>query len=328
MKQIRQSTSTGLHLAFKERFPWIGSDLQTLRNSFVSAVQDAPLERRLFLPLRDGDTLTARLDKPVNPSHTPLIILIHGLTGSENSTNIVSAALFFIQLGWRVLRLNLRGSTPTRPGTSGHYHAGKTDDLVDALRNLPDDLTSNGIILIGHSLGANLILKFLGEEQDHLSVLCGVAISSPLNLRATCMQMMKRRNALYQRYILSAMKQEALAKGARLTDTQRNAIIKARTLYDFDNDFIAPLFGYDDALHYYESNSSENFLAGIKKPTLIIHALDDPWIPSQSYLEQDWTRYSFVETAINDKGGHLGFHGKGSPIGWHNRVTAHWLENL
>ena len=326
MNQARFDQAIALAPHFKERFPWIGRDLQTLRSSLLSPAKDLPLKARLLFKMRDGDTLTARLDEPPTPTHRPLIVLIHGLTGSENSANIIASAHFLIQQGWRVLRLNLRGSAPTRPLACGHYHAGKTEDLVDALRDLPAELSRDGIILIGHSLGGNLILKFLGESQDYTNIFCGVAVSSPLNLSKTCVQMMKKRNAIYQRHILTAMKQEALGKGANLTDTQRSAIVNSHTLYDFDNNFIAPLFGYRDAAHYYESNSSENFLKNITRPTLIIHALDDPWIPSASYLEKEWKEYPNIETAISQKGGHMGFHGKGNLVAWHNRFTAQWLE--
>ena len=311
---------------FKERFPWIGGDLQTLRSSLIPPEKDPPLKTRLFLKMRDGDTLTARVDTSTSQTHKPLIVLIHGLTGSERSTNIIASTNYFIDQGWRVLRLNLRGSAPTRPLACGHYHAGKTEDLVDALRELPAELTNNGIILIGHSLGGNLILKFLGEAHDIENLLCGVAVSSPLNLKKTCAQMMKKRNRFYQRHILKAMKEESLERGAILTDTQREAIVNSNTLYDFDNDFIAPLFGYRDAPHYYDTNSSESFLGKITRPILIIHALDDPWIPSESYLEKDWKDYPCIETAISKKGGHMGFHGQGNNVAWHNRITDEWLK--
>ena len=327
MKLNKSDPAAAFKPHFRERFPWIGGDLQTLRNWLLSPVKDLDLKTRLFLKMRDGDTLTARLDEPATSIVRPLIVLIHGLTGSERSVNIVGSAHFLVQQGWRVLRLNLRGSAPTRPGARGHYHAGKTEDLVDALRNIPAELSRAGIILIGHSLGGNLILKFLGEEHGGMNILCGVAVSSPLNLSSTCTQMMRMRNVFYQRYILNAMKQEALAKDAKLTDSQKFAIISSRTLYDFDNNFIAPKFGYRDALHYYAMNSCENFLEKITLPTLIIHALDDPWISPESYLEKDWKKFPSIETAISHKGGHLGFHGQGHTASWHNLVLNDWLNN-
>ena len=121
------------------------------------------------------------------------------------------------------------------------------------------------------------------------------------------------------------MKEEALAPGAELSLSQTESITSARSIYDFDHNFIAPLFGYQDADDYYVNNSSGRFLAGINKPTLIIHALNDPWIPQMAYLETQWDLYRTIQTKITKSGGHLGFHGKSNKIAWHNLATHDWL---
>lgn len=310
---------------FEERAPWIGADLQTLRNFLLPQPKTLTPSASLKLQMSDGDLLIASLNTPNEPPRRPLLILVHGLTGSENSANIISAANYLVQKSWRVMRLNLRGATPTRPQARGHYHAGKTEDLRQAISQLSPKLLEYGALLIGHSLGGNLILKFLGEGFKDEKIIGGVAISSPLILRDTCIQMMKTRNVLYHRHILRAMKDEALAPGAELSQAQTRAILSARTIYDFDHNFIAPLFGYRDADDYYFNNSSRRFLEGIKKPTLIIHALDDPWIPPQAYLETEWDLYPAIQTKITKSGGHLGFHGKTNKVAWHNLVTHDWL---
>lgn len=313
---------------FEERAPWIGADLQTLRNFLLPQPKTLTPSASLKLQMSDGDLLVASLNTPNEPPKRPLIILVHGLTGSENSANVISAANYLVQKSWRVIRLNLRGAAPTRPQARGHYHAGKTEDLHQAISQLSPQLLEYGALLIGHSLGGNLILKFLGEGFSDGKIIGGVAISSPLILRDTCIQMMKTRNVLYHRHILRAMKDEALAPGAKLSQAQTRAIVSARTIYDFDHNFIAPLFGYRDADDYYFNNSSGRFLEGIKKPTLIIHALDDPWIPPQAYLETEWDLYPVIQTKITKSGGHLGFHGKTNKVAWHNLVTHDWLMQI
>ena len=310
---------------FEVRAPWIGPDLQTLRNFLLPQPRIETTSISIKLPMSDGDILVASLNMSADPRKRPLIILVHGLTGSENSVNIISAANYLVQKSWRVLRLNLRGAIPTRPLAKGHYHAGKTEDLREALNQLPSQVLNYGIILIGHSLGGNLVLKFLGEGLRDKNILGGVAISSPLMLRDTCTQMMKPRNFFYHRHILNAMKEEALAPGAELSLSQIEAITSARSIYDFDHNFIAPLFGYQDADDYYVNNSSGRFLGGINKPTLIIHALNDPWIPQKAYLETQWDLYRTIQTKITKSGGHLGFHGKSNKIAWHNLATHDWL---
>jgi len=310
---------------FEERVPWIGPDLQTLRNFLLPQPRIETTSNSIKLPMSDGDILVASLNMSADPPKRPLIILVHGLTGSENSVNIISAANYLVQKSWRVLRINLRGTMPTRPQAKGHYHAGKTEDLSQALHQLPPKFLNNGAILIGHSLGGNLILKFLGEGLGDKNILGGISISSPLILRETCTQMMKPRNFFYHRHILKAMKEEALAPGAELSRSQIQAITSAQSIYDFDHNFIAPLFGYQDADDYYVNNSSGRFLRGISKPTLIIHALNDPWIPPKVYLETQWDLNPTIQTKITKSGGHLGFHGKTNKVAWHNLVTHDWL---
>lgn len=317
--------AAGTVLPFRERTPWFGGDLQTLRYALRGAPPDLPGGERLLLRMPDGDRLAARLDRQADPITRPLVVLVHGLTGSEASGCVVASMRHLVGQGWPVLRLNLRGTLPSLPTATGHYHAGRTEDLADALRGLPGDLTRHGIVLLGHSLGGNLVLKFMGEGGHGMPVLAAVAVSTPLDLAATCARMMARRNYGYQRYMLEAMKREALAPGSSVSTTERATIAAVRNVYEFDDRFIAPLFGYKDAQDYYESNAAKHFLAGIARPTLVLHALDDPWIPAACYTAIDWPRLPKIETVLTPRGGHLGFHGQGSRVPWHDRMTAWWL---
>lgn len=310
---------------FQERAPWLGADMQTLRNAVRGAPPDLPGRERLLLPMRDGDRLAARLDVPADAIARPLVVLVHGLTGSEASAHVVATMLHLVGQGWPVLRLNLRGAAPSRPTSAGRYHAGRTEDLAEALRRLPANLSRCGVVLLGFSLGGNLVLKFMGEGGQGLPVLAAVAVSTPLDLAATCARMMTRRNFVYHRYLLDAIKREALAPGAALTVAERATIAGARNVYEFDDQFVAPRFGYRDAEDYYESNAAKHFLARITEPTLIPHALDDPWIPETCYTVIDWSRLPMIEAVLPPRGGHLGFHGMGSRVPWHDRVTARWL---
>ncbi len=311
---------------FRQRPPWLGADLQTLRNFLCGPAPELPGGENLLLALRDGDRLAARLDRPVNGSAKPLIVLIHGLTGSQHSETIVAAARYFVAQGWSVLRLNLCGATPSRPTCRGFYHAGKTRDLAEALQSLPTALKTNGLILVGHSLGGNLVLKFIGEGRHGAPIRAGVAVAPPLDLAATCRQMMKPRNFLYQRHILNGLKTEALGQNAELTAAERKRIIAARSIYEFDDHFIAPRFGFRDANDYYARNSSNAILHAIELSTLIIYAQDDPWIPVSCYRAVDWRAAPMIETLFTDKGGHVGFHDAASATPWHDRMIVDWLK--
>ena len=213
---------------FRERAPWFGGDLQTLRNIIIGGPPELPGGERLLLPMPDGDLLAARLDRPATDTGAPLIVLTHGLAGSESSRHGIATARYLVSQGWPVLRLNLRGAAPSRATSGGRYHAGKTEDLVAALRGLPAELVSRGIVLIGNSLGGNLVLKFVGEGGHGLPVLAAVAVSTPIDLAASCARLMAPRNFVYHRYMLNEMKREALAPSAALTAAERAAIAGAR----------------------------------------------------------------------------------------------------
>ncbi|WP_292531847.1 alpha/beta fold hydrolase [Methylocystis sp.] len=310
---------------FRERAPWFGGDLQTLRNIIIGGPPELPGGERLLLAMPDGDRLAARLDRPGAETNAPLIVLAHGLAGSESSLHGVATARYLVGEGWPALRLNLRGAAPSRPTSGGRYHAGKTDDLAAALRALPAELLRHGIVLIGNSLGGNLVLKFIGEGGHGLPVRAAIAVSTPIDLAATCARMMAPRNFAYHRYMLNEMKREALAPSAALTSAERAAIAGARSVYEFDDRFVAPHFGYRDAQDYYEANAAKNFLAGASLPTLILQALDDPWIPAACYTAIDWSTLPAIQPVLTQGGGHMGFHGADSLTPWHDRVTARWL---
>jgi len=317
---------------FRPRFPWYGPDLQTLRNTIFRTPADLVGGERLVLPMNDGtgDALAARLDRPeaARARGKPLAVVVHGLGGDERSTYMIRTARHLLSQGYPVLRLNLRGAGPSRAISGGHYHAGRSDDLSAALGALPAGLTANGLVLIGYSLGGNLVLKFLGEGAHGHDVRVAASVSAPIDLAATSRRVMEPRNKLYHLRILKTMKDETLAVGAVLTDAERAAVEQARTVYEFDDNFIARRHGYASADEYYARNAAIGFLGRIDRPTLVVHALNDPWIPSESYSLVDWAAYAQVQALLPSGGGHVGFHGKGSVTPWHDRAISRFFGRV
>ena len=128
---------------FRSRLPWWGRDLQTLRNYIVSiesSLAPFPAERVEF-PTTDGDRLLASLHRPTEDLGRPLVVLIHGLTGSEDSAYIRASTRYFLDQGYRVLRLNLRGAGPSKGVCRSRYHAGRSDDLRQVLGQMDGRLT-------------------------------------------------------------------------------------------------------------------------------------------------------------------------------------------
>ncbi len=314
--------------AFRPRFPWWGGDLQTLANRLRPARATGPHDsERLSFTLPDGDTLLALLDRPANPrpGHA-LAILIHGLTGSEDSLYMSSQARLLLDRGSTVMRLNLRGAGPSRATCGGQYYAGRSQDFRALLAMLPSGLTTNGVVAVGYSLGGAMLLKYLGEEGTAARLTAAASVSAPVDLSATCRSMMRRRNTVYHRYLLGEMKQEATGPGAVLSIAERSAVLGSRTIWEYDNAFIAPRHGFEGAEDYYERCKPLRFMPGIRVPTLVVAALDDPWIPGALYRSYDWAGNKALRPLLPDAGGHVGFHGVDDTRPWSDRVVADFFE--
>ena len=313
---------------FRSRLPWWGRDLQTLRNYIVSiesSLAPYPAERVEF-PMTDGDRLLASLHRPAEDLGRPLVVLIHGLTGSEDSAYIRASALHFLDQGYPVLRLNLRGAGPSKGVCRSRYHAGRSDDLRQVLGQMDGRLAGKGLLLVGYSLGGNLLLKYLGEAGRRAIVRGAVSISAPIDLDAARRSIMRPRNRLYHRHIVSGLKLES--ESLELTAAQRRILAEVETVFDFDDRILAPLMGFADALDYYRRSMALPLLPEIRVPTLVIHARNDPWIPFRSYRDFDWASNPRLIPLLPATGGHVGFHGRGSRVPWHDRSMALFFGRL
>jgi predicted alpha/beta-fold hydrolase len=279
----------------------------------------------LRFPMVDGtgDILVGLLNRPANPGVCPLAVLIHGLTGCAESHYMFATAASLLARDMPVLRLSLRGAGASRSQCQQQYHAGRTEDLRAVIAQLPADLTRNGVVLVGYSLGANMLLKLLGEGTP-AGVRAAVSVSAPIDLAETSRRMMSPRNFFYHRWIVARMKEEAL--GMPISPETRAIIQGVRTCYQFDDRFVAPRNGWASADEYYAVNSAVGFLDRIAVPTLVIHALDDPWIPATAYLSFDWRSNPYLTPLLPGRGGHVGFHGTGAEP-WHDQCAARFFQS-
>ncbi|MEX0921163.1 MAG: alpha/beta fold hydrolase [Rhodovibrionaceae bacterium] len=312
--------------AFTARPPWWGGDLQTLRNFLLRVAPKLHLwtERELELPLRGDDRLLASLHAHERLGYKPLAILIHGLTGCADSSYIRATARSLLEADYPVLRLNLRGAGATRALCQESYHAGRTQDLREALTGLAAQLPAaqtQPVLLIGYSLGGNMLLKFLGEGESPWEVAGAASISAPIDLKASSLAFLRPRNRLYHNYLLRRMKAETRGADPKL-------LRGIRTVYDFDDRIVAPANGFADAEDYYARSSALAYLPKISTPTLAIHALDDPWVPSAPYRSFDWSSNLALRPLLPRGGGHVGFHGQGDRTPWHDRKILEFLSRI
>lgn len=297
--------------------PWFGGDLQTVRN-YLRPPGDimAPWPGEIFrFPMKDGtgDKLVGTLHRPTEERGKPLVLLLHGLTGCQDSTYIRVTAREMLRAGYPVLRLNWRGAGPTLGKTRSFYHAGRTDDLFAVIGSMSGALARNGLAAIGYSLGGNVLLKYLAERGGLSPLRGAVAVSPPIDLHATQQRVAEYRNRRYHKYLLARMREE------------RPCPPEVASILEFDNCVVAPTHGFRDALDYYAQCSSGPHLGAIRTPTLVIHAADDPWIPSRTFREIDWDRFRHVRLLMPWSGGHVGFHALGLKRPWHDEVAVRFL---
>ncbi|MEM9357164.1 MAG: alpha/beta fold hydrolase [Pseudomonadota bacterium] len=316
---------------FRDKAPWWGGDLQTLRN--LVQVRRVPLPSRsltLEFPVSDGssDRLVSRLELPAETKRKcPLIVLIHGLTGSEDSAYMRETTRFHLLRGRSVLRLNLRGAGPGRHRASNYYHGGCWQDIRDVLDQLDRGYLERGVFLIGFSLGGNILLNFLAGARPGQGILGAATVSAPIEPLEACRRLLSSRNWLYHHWLLRRMKRTVLSC-AELSKKERSDIEAARSMYEFDDKWVAPRNGFPGAGNYYRRTTGARCVPSINVPLLMLHAENDPLVPARSYARLAERQLPYARVVIAQSGGHVGFHQRGYLETWHDRAIDLFLNEI
>src|SRR5262249_47641554 len=163
---------------------------------------------------------------------------------------------------------------------------------------------------------------YLGEQGRRAPILAAASISAPIDLKATQLSMARWRNRIYHDRMLRWMKVEASAATAALSEAERAGLAAISTIFEFEDRIVAPKNGFAGADDYYARCSANQFLPAIRVPTLVIHALNDPWIPARIYRAVDWRANARLIPLLPRGGGHVGFHGWGSQAAVHGLWIA------
>ena len=278
--------------------------------------KSAALSRqRERLWLADGDFLDLDWHGP-HEATTPVVLVLHGLTGSSSSPYVIGLQQALADRGWASVALNWRGCSGEPNLLPRSYHSGASEDLAEAVDHLRAQRPQAPLYAVGYSLGGNVLLKHLGEAGSASQLQAAVAVSVPFRLDQCADRIGLGFSRVYQAHFMRAMlayvkdKQrhfqhhghhEGLAALERLGPLEN-----LRTFWDFDGRVTAPLNGFADAKDYYRRASSRYFLGENRTPTLIIHSSDDPFVFAHSLpAANELAAQTTFE--LHARGGHVGF---------------------
>lgn len=285
-----------------------------------------PLQtRRERLNLDDGDFLD--LDW-AGPADGPIVLLLHGLEGSIESKYARGLMKSLAEAGLRSVLMHFRGCSGEPNHLRRGYHSGVSEELERIVRWLRKREADTALAVVGFSLGGNVLLKWLGEKGDTAGIDTAVAVSVPFRLSLCAHAINQGSSRVYNRFLMRRMRNSYQRKFRHRDDPPfpLDALKGLKTFHDFDNAITAPLHGFENAEAYYRQCSSIHYLRDIQTPTLILHALDDPFmtpeaVPSEQELSDS------IRFELSPRGGHVGFvsgHWPWRPRWWlEERITAY-----
>jgi len=297
---------------------WLpGGHSQTLYRKFSPS--DVVKQSRERIELDDGDFIdldwSADAPNRYEASYITVFIL-HGLCGCSKSSYVLSLQRLLSKNNISSVAMNFRGCSGEINRKAKAYHSGESADVNEVFSKLCEKYFDKRFVCIGYSLGANVLLKWLGEIQRHHKVVKAAAISTPFSLSECSKETLSGMSQLYGRYFVRRLvsdlktKMELFRKRKQVEELSLlenlGDFSRVRTIWEFDELVTAPLNGFNNALDYYEKCSSLNFLSSIKTQTLLIQSKDDPLIPFKSVPRPE-SLNSNIQLQLNSAGGHVGF---------------------
>jgi predicted alpha/beta-fold hydrolase len=306
---------------------WLNNPhLQTIYPSLLRKPPE-PVVKRERLMTEDHDFIDIDF---CGEGNQPLVILLHGLTGSSQSGYIKGLQQALLEQGLRSAALNFRGCSGEYNNSSRCYHSGETGDIDFLYRTLRAREPQTPMAAVGFSIGGNVLLKWLGEQGSNIQLFAAVAVSVPLVLSACATKLDNGFSKIYRASLLRELKDYVRLKQVHLESlgkTEEAELLRRigdlediKSFWQYDDRVIASLYDFANVADYYQRSSSRQFLQAIKVPTLLIQAADDPFMTPEVIPElKELSASVFLE--ITEAGGHVGFVAGNNP--WH---PEYWLE--
>ncbi len=305
---------------------WLrGAHAQTLWSNFFRIKPRLTIKwQRVELP--DGDFIDLAWS---GPEDGRTVLLLHGLEGSISSDYTVGLMGELNRRGFRTCLMHFRGCSREPNRLPEWYHSGKTSDPQLILELLKDQMSIDIYAAVGFSLGGNVLLKWLGEQGVSASLQRAAVMSVPFLLEQCAQRMNQGLSRIYQRHLVSTMRRSYKEKFASIASPLKVDIDALNTFREFDDQVTAPVHGFKGADDYYSRSSSRQFIPRICVPTLILHAVDDPFMfpytpPRTDELPEN------VWLELPEHGGHVGFISgmiPGRANYWGEKRLAEWIDS-
>ncbi|GMJ02186.1 hypothetical protein like AT1G34340 [Hibiscus trionum] len=325
--------------------PWLSSPhFQTAFLNFFGNPPSFSYRRQLF-HASDGGTIaldwltssdvsrgTCETSNTISKDDTtPLVVVIPGLTSDSSSSYIKHLAFGLAKRGWDVVVSNHRGLGGVSITSDCFYNAGWTEDARVVIDYLHHQYSKAPLFVIGTSIGANILVKYLGEDREKVPIAGAVAICSPWDLligdRFICRRLLQK---LYDRALTIGLQGYAKMHEPRYSRLANwEGIKKSRSIRDFDN-FATCLVGkFETVDTYYRRSSSSPYVQNVSVPLLCISALDDPVCTREAIPWDECRANKNIVLATPKHGGHLAFfEGITASRLWWVRATDEFLGVL
>lgn len=314
-----------LNSTFKPAWWLKNPHLQTLWSAFFKSLPEINVSN-LRIELDDGDFIDCVIN---DLSNKPIVLIMHGLEGSLDSHYVKPLIQKLDDSGYGVIFMHFRGCSNEINRTDRSYHSGDTADLEAVIGAIKNQFQQDIFAVIGFSLGGNVLLKWLGENGRNAKTQTAIAVSVPFQLSHAGDRLEKSFSRVYQKHLISRCQKKYHAKFSGRQSPLDIDVDQLNTFYTFDDQVTAPLHGFSGADEYYDKCSSRQFLSSIQKPTLVIHAKDDPFMWEHTVPNEDELS-EYVQLELSQNGGHVGFVNGKSPFHakyWVDQRIIKWLNN-
>jgi len=261
-----------------------------------------------------------------------LAIISHGLEGDSDRAYVKGMVRALNLYGWDCLAWNFRGCSGEPNRRLKSYHSGSFDDLGLVIEHAAAHYPYTRIGLVGFSIGGNITLLYLGKNRDQVNhrVNCAAVLSVPCDLAAGAEALARRSNAVYMQRFLKLLGAKVRAKKALFPDRiDLSDYHTLRNFRDFDERYTAPINGFRDANDYWTQCSSKPWISGIAVPTLMIAAMNDPFLVPACFPTVEAAVNPVVHLDMPSSGGHVGFvQFNHNGLYWSEKRIAEFFEQV